>query len=99
MRLTDVEHVEIVALARRRFGQHAIVRLFGSRTDDQRIGGDIDLHIQAERAELATLTNELEFADELKDRIGDQKIDVIVRRPNYNPRGIDELAVRTGIVL
>ena len=99
MRLTDADHAEITALAKRCFGQHAIVRLFGSRTDDEGIGGDIDLYIQAERADLATLANELRFAVELKDRIGNQRIEVIVRRPGYSPRGIDEVAVRTGIVL
>jgi hypothetical protein len=41
----------------------------------------------------------IEVRGRLKDRIGDQKIDVIVRRPDYSPRGIDEVAVRTGIVL
>ena len=99
MRLTDVEHAEIVALAKRRFGQSTIVRLFGSRIHDHGIGGDIDLHIQAERSDRATLANELEFAVELKDRIGDEKIDVIVRGPGHSPRGIDDVAVRTGIVL
>lgn len=99
MRLTSVERAEIVALAKRRFGQHAVVRLFGSRAADVEIGGDIDLHIQAESHDLATLANELEFVVELKDRIGDEKIDVIVRSPDYNPRGIDDVAVRTGIVL
>src|SRR5260370_23316396 len=99
MRLTDAEHAEIVALAKRRFGQFAIVRLFGSRIDDHGIGGDIDLHIQAESSDLATLANELEFAVELKDRIGDEKIDVIVRGPDHSPRGIDDVAVRTVIVL
>jgi predicted nucleotidyltransferase len=99
MRLSDAEHAEIVTMAKQRFGQHAVVRLFGSRTDDARNGGDIDLHIQAESAELATLANELKFAAELKDRIGDQKIDVIVRRPEHDHRGIDDVAVLTGIVL
>ena len=99
MRLTDAEHAEIVALAKRRFGQFAIVRFFGSRIDDHGIGGDIDLHIQAESSDLANLANELEFAVELKDRIGDEKIDVIVRGPGHSPRGIDDVAVRTGIVL
>ena len=99
MRLSDKEHAEIVTLAKRRFGRHAVVRLFGSRTEDARNGGDIDLHIQAESAELATLANELEFAAELKDRIGDQKIDVVVRGPGHEHRGIDDVAVRTGIVL
>lgn len=99
MRLSDKEHAEIVSLAKRRFGQGAVVRLFGSRADDDRIGGDIDLHIQAESADLATLANEIEFTVELKDRIGDQKIDVIVRRPGHDHRGIDDVAVTTGIVL
>jgi uncharacterized protein len=99
MRLTSVERAEIVALAKRRFGRHAVVRLFGSRIAEDGIGGDIDLHIQAENSDLATLANELEFVVELKDRIGDEKIDVIVRGPDHSPRGIDDVAVQTGIVL
>jgi predicted nucleotidyltransferase len=74
LRLTDAKHAEIVALAKRHFGQIVIVRLFGSRIRDHGIGGDIDLHIQAESSDLATLANELEFVVELKDRIGDEKI-------------------------
>ena len=46
-----------------------------------------------------TLANELEFVVELKGRIGHEKIDVIVRGPDHSPRGIDDVAVRTGIVL
>ena len=46
-----------------------------------------------------TLANELEFVVELKERIGHEKIDVIVRGPDHSPRGIDDVAVRTGIVL
>jgi hypothetical protein len=99
MRLTDDQRIEIVAMAKHRFGRDAVVRLFGSRIHDNGIGGDIDLHIQAESAGLATLANELEFTVELKDRFADEKIDVIVRGPAHNPRGIDGVAVRTGIVL
>ncbi len=99
MRLTSAERAEIVTLAKHRFGQRAVVRLFGSRIDENALGGDIDLHIQAEKSDLATLANELEFVVELKDRIGDEKIDVIVRGPGHIPRGIDEVAIRTGIIL
>jgi predicted nucleotidyltransferase len=99
MRLTPSEIEEIQACARRYFGEGAVVRLFGSRIDERRCGGDIDLHIETESAEYATLSNELKFADELKGRIGDQRIDVIVRAPNYTPRAIDEIAVETGMVL
>jgi predicted nucleotidyltransferase len=99
MRLTPTEIEEIRACAKRHFGERAIVRLFGSRTDDGRSGGDIDLHIEAESAEHASLANELEFSKDLKDRIGEQRVDVIVRAPHYTPRAIDEIAVRTGMML
>ena len=41
------------------------------------------------------MANELKFSNDLKDRIGDQRIDVIVRGPGYKPRTIDEIAVKT----
>jgi hypothetical protein len=50
MRLTDRERNEIVELAKRMFGAGAVVRLFGSRTDDDRIGGDVDLRSTASRS-------------------------------------------------
>ncbi len=75
------------------FGAGAVVRLFGSMTHDDRIGGDIDLHIEAGSAETATFRNELQFAAELKEKIGDVYVDVIVRPPGYRPRGIDQVAL------
>jgi predicted nucleotidyltransferase len=99
MRLTPSEVEEIRACAKRHFGEHALVRLFGSRTDDSSRGGDIDLHIEAESAEQATLAHELEFSQDLKERIGEQRIDVIVRPPRYAPKAIDRIAVETGLVL
>jgi len=99
MRLTEDEIAAIRDCARKRFGEGCVVRLFGSRVDDFRRGGDIDLHIEAQSAELAALGNELVFRQELKDRIGDQKIDVIVRAPHYAPRAIDMIAIRNGVPL
>lgn len=99
MRLTSQEVEEIRACAKRHFGERALVRLFGSRTDDSGRGGDIDLHIEAESAEKATLAHELEFSRDLKERIGEQRIDVVVRPPRYAPKAIDRIAVQTGLVL
>ena len=96
MRLTDEEIEAIRECAKRRFGEACVVRLFGSRADDGRRGGDIDLHIVAQSAGMATLPNELAFRQELKDRIGEQKIDVIVRAPDYVRRAIDLIAVQSG---
>ena len=46
MRLSQFEIETINILARKHFGQGTIVNLFGSRTDDLKKGGDIDLFIQ-----------------------------------------------------
>lgn len=99
MRLTPFEIDAIRRCARRYFGERSVVRLFGSRADDSRRGGDIDLHIEAETTDKATLAMELAFRKELKDLIGEQQIDVLVRAPDHTPRAIDQIAAETGIRL
>lgn len=99
MRLTPFEIDAIRRCARRHFGEHCVVRLFGSRVDDTRRGGDIDLHVVAETIDQATLEKELEFTKELKGFIGEQQVDVLVRAPDHTPRAIDRIAAETGIRL
>lgn len=45
MRLSPAEVAAIGESAVQAFGEDAVVRVFGSRLDDSRRGGDIDLHI------------------------------------------------------
>ena len=52
------------------------IYLFGSRVDDTKKGGDIDLFIQTERKK-ATLQNKITFLASLKEKIGAQKIDLL----------------------
>ena len=99
MRLTAMEIDAIRECGQKWFGQGCNIRLFGSRTDDSRRGGDIDLHIEAETPEMAKLANELAFLQELKDRIGEQRIDLVVRPPHYESRAIDLIAVENGVSL
>jgi len=99
MRLTDTEVAAIKECATVVFGRDAEIRLFGSRADDRRRGGDIDLHVVAHDPERVGLENEIRFLVMLKDRIGDQKIDVIVRGPSEIPCTIDRIALDTGIPL
>jgi len=99
MRLTEDERSAIVGAARRHFGASGVVRLYGSRTDDRRRGGDIDLHVVAEAPELATLDREIAFLRALEDALGERRIDVIVRAPDETERPIDRIALRDGIVL
>ncbi len=99
MRLTSSELDAVRTCAKQHFGEKCIVRLFGSRVDDARRGGDIDLHIEAATPEMASLQHELEFLVALKDIIGEQRIDVVLRAPNQPPRAIDLIAKQTGIRL
>ena len=99
MRLTEAEVDAIRTCAKTTFGQRCVVRLFGSRVDESKRGGDIDLHVIAESSGLATVKNEILFSLALQAAIGDQKIDVIARPPEFSPCPIDEIALKTGTVI
>lgn len=98
MRLEPGEVKAIKAAATHAFGPNAVVRLFGSRADDSRRGGDIDLHV-----ELADEVDEFRarsrFEENLFARIEEQRVDVVVRQRNAPLSGIDMIAHRDGIVL
>ena len=77
MRLTNFQIDTINELARKYFGQETIVYLFGSRTDDRKKGGDIDLFINNSNETELTVETKIHFLAELKRKIGDRKIDVV----------------------
>lgn len=77
MRLTPLEIEAIHTTARKYFGQEVKVFLFGSRVDDDKRGGDIDLCIRNKKEELLKLDAKIHFLLELKKQIGEQRIDVV----------------------
>lgn len=97
MRLTDFEIAIIKASGREIFGPEARIFLFGSRTDDSRRGGDIDLYVEAEHP--VQLQDKISFITHLKMTLDDQKIDVVVNSPNKNDQRIFHIARQTGIEL
>jgi predicted nucleotidyltransferase len=82
MRLTQFQIATINKLARKHFGQDACVYLFGSRTDDHKKGGDIDLFVNHTNEATLTLETKIHFLAELKAKIGDRKIDVVFDNEN-----------------
>lgn len=80
------------------FGKGKIY-LFGSRVNDAQKGGDIDLYIVPNHILSASsrLENKNKFLLKLKDKIGEQKIDVIVSKDKT--RTIEQEALKTGIIL
>lgn len=78
MRLTAPQIQTIKQVALEVFGSAAQVYLFGSRTDEQRRGGDIDLYVtQPPLSPEAQLDAKLTFLVKIKQQLGDQRIDLV----------------------
>jgi predicted nucleotidyltransferase len=101
MRITASQKQIICESASKYFGADARVWLFGSRTDDQAKGGDIDLYIEPQIQNASDLiTAKLQFLQDLHKKIGDQKIDVVLHRTNaLNDLPIYRIAKQTGVLL
>jgi predicted nucleotidyltransferase len=83
------------------WGDNAKVRLFGSRVDDQRRGGDIDLYIEGTGLPVATqMQTKVQFLVQLKRPIGDQRIDVVFA-PSHGQAvlPVHLMAQKTGVAL
>jgi len=95
MRLTqgELETIKQVFLEVFESGE---IYLFGSRLDDSKRGGDIDLFIKTAHKD-KILDKKISFLSLLKQKIGDQKIDVIISRDIT--RTIEQEALRKGVKL
>lgn len=103
MRVTPEQRQVIVTAVRRAFGNDARIRLFGSRVEDTRRGGDFDLYIETVMddpdrlvdARLALLC-ELDATPALEG----EKVDVVLHTPLHEQeRGIDRIARQQGVLL
>lgn len=82
MRLSQFEIETITKLVQKHFGEEAQVFLFGSRVDDQKKGGDIDLFVKNSDKSRLNLEAKINFLVDLKSIIGDQKIDLVFDNAN-----------------
>ena len=57
-------------------------RLFGSRTDDSKRGGDIDIYIETDLSEEIIAQKRTEMLAYLYLRLGVQKIDIVINNGN-----------------
>lgn len=101
MRLTPTQQTAILDCAHRHFGADARVWLFGSRVDDQKRGGDIDLWVECHETDVSALMDQkLHFLVDLQRRIGEQKIDVVLSYPGQRQApAIVGIARDTGVRL
>lgn len=95
MRLSKREIEAILQVAEDIYGTDVKVYLFGSRVDDSRRGGDIDLLVRTTSANKGIL-DRVRMAARIKSLIGDQKIDII---GDYEDNQVVREALKNGILL
>jgi predicted nucleotidyltransferase len=96
MRLDPEQLVQIRLAAAGTLGDDAAVWLFGSRVDDDVLGGDIDLYVELDATPAEALERELKFYAALQRSLGEQRIDLVVHRHGTPMRPIDLEARRHG---
>lgn len=101
MRLSPQERETLKQAARACFDAGAVVRLFGSRADDTRKGGDIDLLIETALTDPDQIAQaHTRFLSRVYSCLGEQKIDVLIDFPTRKKRlPIYEVARETGVLL
>lgn len=101
VRLADKEIKIIKETFLRHFGTKDHLWLFGSRADLNKRGGDIDFFIETYCDNLSEIADKkIKFLVDLKQEIGEQKIDIIIRMmASQNTLPIHEEAKRTGVQL
>lgn len=81
MRLTANEIAGITkAIEKNTFSIEGELRLYGSRVDDNKKGGDIDLLLilQSNALKQSLIENKHHILAQIKSHIGDQKIDLLI---------------------
>lgn len=93
MRLKESE-ISIIKEAIISLDQSAKIYLFGSRVYDDKKGGDIDLLIFSRKL---TNRDKSRIRINLYDKIGEQKIDIVLAKDLRNP--FVRIAIKEGILL
>ncbi len=95
MRLSPDQVQAIRQRIRSHMGTQARIWLFGSRVDDSRLGGDVDLYVEPETT--PDLTTRLRCRGELADAL-DLNVDLVIQQPGRD-LPIYRIAKRNGVPL
>lgn len=80
-------------------GASARVWLFGSRVDDAKRGGDIDLLIEVDTLVPNRVVQLCRLEALLIRQFGERKLDVLLKDPGTPEAAIHRIALRTGVQL
>ncbi len=95
LRLSEEEIKIIKDTAKKVFGESVSVFIYGSRTDLNKKGGDIDILIKTEKE--ISLKKQLNFLAELELKGIERKCDLLILSKNSKIKSIHKTALETGV--
>lgn len=98
MRLTSSEQKIIKSFVKKHFGRNADVYIFGSRANNDRKGGDIDLYITTDMQTYEIIRGKIGLLVDLEKVLGEQRIDVVINN-HTKQKPIYEIAEKEGVKL
>lgn len=99
MRLSKSQVESIREAAQKVLGQHVVIRLFGSHTDDTLRGGDIDLLLETDHVIENRAQAICAIQGALMRSLGDRKIDILIKDPRTPEATVIRIAQQTGVSL
>lgn len=94
MRLNPNDISAIKAVIVQAMGNDSRIWLFGSRVDDSKRGGDIDLYVES--AQPCNLNDKIHLITNIQRAIGLRKIDLLVNSPGTEHKAIYDTAKKEG---
>ena len=73
--------------------------VFGSRVNDDQLGGDMDFYIETNKNAANALNSKMAFVNALWRELGEQKIDVVLNIVSQPSLPIYQIAKSTGVPL
>ncbi len=88
---------QIINYAKKYFGNDCHLYLFGSRVDDNKKGGDIDLFLETSKS--VDMNIQLSFLRDMYKYVTQRKIDLLIKTPQKKDCAIFHTAKKEGVRL
>jgi predicted nucleotidyltransferase len=89
--------IEIIKTSILKILPNSKIYLFGSRVDDNKRGGDIDIFVEADRD--SSLKERIDILTDIEVNGVERKVDLIIKSPNSKEQNIFITAKKEGILL
>ncbi len=97
MRISQEQASKIRQLVQNTVGEGSKVWLFGSRVDDAKRGGDVDLYVEVAKA--CDLPRKLSLMSEIQKSMGLRKVDLLIKTDADPEKPIHATAKSEGVQL